>query len=631
MPGTEIATAYISLVPSATGITSGIQKEMGAPITNAAKASGDKASKSFTGSFSKGTSHIKEMLLGAIGAATVIEAGKSIVEATDNLEHSHAQLAVALKNTGSSADKYNSAIKSADKSGEHFGFTSADTQAALARLVTATGSGAKATKLLSTAQDLAAQTGKPLVDAATAVAKANEGNLRPLKQLGIDLPIAAGGALKLQQANTALKTAQDNLTLAHQNYTAAMAKGDAIIAKVNTQNLHGEALVKARSKAEDEAATLQEAAGDKVTAAQKGVADAQAKVNLVAKTGTLIMDALGKKIGGAAASQAETFSGKVKALKSQLTDAEATIGTKLIPVIESLIGAFIGIVQWFSKGSAAARIIEVAIGALLTIFLAYKIGTLAVAAAQVIATVATTAWTVATTLLGVAMVILTSPITLIVVAIAALVVGVILAYQHFGLFHSAVDLVWQILQNTFHWLQSNWPLVLAILTGPFGLAIKFIIDHWEGILSFFKRIPEAIRAAFTKVESVLEAPFKAAFGFIQRLWDDSVGKIFSLLFGGGGKAPSLVSPNKAHPVAGLGNGFGGPRAAGGPVVAGRSYLVGERGPELFTPDMSGGITPNGARGIDASIHFHGPVTDFGILDEWADKRDQKLVSLLRAG
>ena len=42
--------------------------------------------------------------------------------------------------------------------------------------------------------------------------------------------------------------------------------------------------------------------------------------------------------------------------------------------------------------------------------------------------------------------------------------------------------------------------------------------------------------------------------------------------------------------------FGGPRALGGPVELGSSYLVGERGPELFTPSSSGNITPNGAMG-----------------------------------
>jgi butyrate kinase len=40
----------------------------------------------------------------------------------------------------------------------------------------------------------------------------------------------------------------------------------------------------------------------------------------------------------------------------------------------------------------------------------------------------------------------------------------------------------------------------------------------------------------------------------------------------------------------------GARAAGGPVRAGGTYLVGENGPELFSPNSSGNITPNGVGG-----------------------------------
>lgn len=48
--------------------------------------------------------------------------------------------------------------------------------------------------------------------------------------------------------------------------------------------------------------------------------------------------------------------------------------------------------------------------------------------------------------------------------------------------------------------------------------------------------------------------------------------------------------NSAAPV------ISGARADGGPVSAGRTYLVGERGPELFTPRQSGAIVPNGGGG-----------------------------------
>lgn len=44
------------------------------------------------------------------------------------------------------------------------------------------------------------------------------------------------------------------------------------------------------------------------------------------------------------------------------------------------------------------------------------------------------------------------------------------------------------------------------------------------------------------------------------------------------------------------NSFGGFRAKGGPVGGGRSYIVGENGPELFTPGVNGSIIPNHALG-----------------------------------
>jgi hypothetical protein len=48
-------------------------------------------------------------------------------------------------------------------------------------------------------------------------------------------------------------------------------------------------------------------------------------------------------------------------------------------------------------------------------------------------------------------------------------------------------------------------------------------------------------------------------------------------------------------------GLSGARANGGPVAAGSSYLVGERGPEIFTPTSSGGITPNGHGGGGTTV------------------------------
>jgi hypothetical protein len=46
-----------------------------------------------------------------------------------------------------------------------------------------------------------------------------------------------------------------------------------------------------------------------------------------------------------------------------------------------------------------------------------------------------------------------------------------------------------------------------------------------------------------------------------------------------------------------------PKALGGPVMGGSSYLVGEQGPELFTPSSSGNITPNHALGGGGTVNI----------------------------
>ena len=59
---------------------------------------------------------------------------------------------------------------------------------------------------------------------------------------------------------------------------------------------------------------------------------------------------------------------------------------------------------------------------------------------------------------------------------------------------------------------------------------------------------------------------------------------------------ALVSNINLGSIASRLNPFGGGRASGGSVMSGTSYLVGERGAELFTPSSNGTITPNSSLG-----------------------------------
>jgi hypothetical protein len=51
--------------------------------------------------------------------------------------------------------------------------------------------------------------------------------------------------------------------------------------------------------------------------------------------------------------------------------------------------------------------------------------------------------------------------------------------------------------------------------------------------------------------------------------------------------------------------FGGGRANGGFAARGQSFLVGERGPEIFTPSQSGRIGPAGGRAVTVHIALSG--------------------------
>jgi hypothetical protein len=64
------------------------------------------------------------------------------------------------------------------------------------------------------------------------------------------------------------------------------------------------------------------------------------------------------------------------------------------------------------------------------------------------------------------------------------------------------------------------------------------------------------------------------------------------------------------------------RREGGPVQVGRSFVVGEAGPEIFTPNMNGQITPNSALGGNVNITFEvGAIDSQDLQARLADNRD----------
>ncbi len=76
----------------------------------------------------------------------------------------------------------------------------------------------------------------------------------------------------------------------------------------------------------------------------------------------------------------------------------------------------------------------------------------------------------------------------------------------------------------------------------------------------------------------------------------------------------MVTQRLAKGVTGVlqGKGFAGFMAAGGPVSAGSSYVVGEKGPELFVPHASGTIVPNNKMGSSGGGGSGGVTVNYNI-------------------
>lgn len=73
----------------------------------------------------------------------------------------------------------------------------------------------------------------------------------------------------------------------------------------------------------------------------------------------------------------------------------------------------------------------------------------------------------------------------------------------------------------------------------------------------------------------------------------------------------------------------GKRALGGHVTAGKPYIVGEKGAEMFVPNSSGTIVPNNQMGMSApSVNFTIQATDASGFDELLSSRKNQIVAMI---
>jgi len=70
------------------------------------------------------------------------------------------------------------------------------------------------------------------------------------------------------------------------------------------------------------------------------------------------------------------------------------------------------------------------------------------------------------------------------------------------------------------------------------------------------------------------------------------------------------------------------REKGGSVMGGKSYIVGEAGPELFTPGRTGGITPNNKLRGTTNVNFQINTVDASSFDVLLNSRRGMIVNMI---
>jgi phage-related protein len=114
-----------------------------------------------------------------------------------------------------------------------------------------------------------------------------------------------------------------------------------------------------------------------------------------------------------------------------------------------------------------------------------------------------------------------NPIGLIIVGIGALIVAIVLLVKNWDSVVAALKKGWDLIKQAavavFDWFKANWPLLLGILAGPFGLAVALIVKHWDAIKTAVRNAVEAVKGFITGLGAAIAAWVTNAAGALVRL------------------------------------------------------------------------------------------------------------------
>ena len=437
-----------------------------------------------------------------------------------------------------------------------------------------------------------------------AIAVDNDVIIQLSTQLGSRLPADA----KLLSAEIV------NLGFDIEAYTAGAVTADAVTGKLAKAFADGELTAKELTKIFPD-----------LSDATYAQAEALSKAGKNQEALSLLIDAAQKKYGDAAEKNVTS----TQKFETALANFKETLGTKVLPLLEKGIDFLTKLIDTFDglpgpiQNVVLGFIAVVAIGGPLLTFMA------SMKTALITLGVVTKAQTGSQIALNTAM--LANPIGIVIIAIAAIIAIGVLLWKNWDTVTEYAGKLWDKIQDVFGWVKENWPLLLAILTGPIGLAVLAITKNFdkikdkasdivESIKNFFGDLPDKMTNIGKNIVSGLWNGMQSMVGWLR---DKVTGFFKNLVPSWAEKALGIASPSKVFAsigtniVKGLQSTFNAPavksvsnRAQAGIAVP-RVSLPSLQSKSGINITINAGLGTNGAalgRQVSSAIKQYGKVS-----------------------
>jgi hypothetical protein len=245
--------------------------------------------------------------------------------------------------------------------------------------------------------------------------------------------------------------------------------------------------------------------GVQLTAAQQEQVKAFVASGNILGAQKIILGEVEHQVKGTAAATA-TGSDKMNVAWNE---TQESVGKALIPVLEKLLPILTQVANFIQRNISWILPLALALGVLA---IAWNIAS------------------IAATLFGVSMLAALWPVLLVIAAIAALVAIGYLIVRNWDTIKAAAGAVWAVMvaawqaiygviKGVFDWIRANWPLLLAILTGPIGVVVLLVVRNFDTIRNAVASVFNWIRSNWPLLLAILTGPIGGAVLLIVRNWD----------------------------------------------------------------------------------------------------------------